>query len=78
MYETALNSDGSCVCSVTDAKLAQQVIYMGFDRCIGDRKIGRDLLVRATRNNSTPNFEFRIPIAISSPLIGVSTFTVMR
>src|SRR5258708_5495789 len=58
MYETALNSDGSRVCTVADAKLAQQVIHMGFDRCLGYCKIGRDLLVRATRDNALENCEF--------------------
>src|SRR5260370_12612446 len=58
MDEPALNSDGSRVCAVTDAKLAQQVIDMGFDRCLGDRKIGRDLLVRATRNNALEDCKF--------------------
>jgi len=58
MYKTTLNSDGGRVCAVTDAKLTQQVIDMGFDRCLRDCKIGRDLLVGPTRNNALENCEF--------------------
>src|SRR5258708_36031822 len=58
MDEAALNSDGSRICAVTDAKLAQQVINMSSDGCLGNRKIGRDLLVSATRATAFEDCQF--------------------
>jgi hypothetical protein len=52
MDEAALNGDRSSVCAVTDAQLAEQVIDVGFDCRLGDRKISRNLLVRTTSNNA--------------------------
>ena len=58
MYKTTLNSDGSRVRAVADAKLAQQIIDVSFNRCLGDRKIGCDLFVRPTGNNALEDCEF--------------------
>lgn len=52
MNEATLNSDGRGVCAVADAKLAQQVIDVGFDGSFGDSQVRGDFLVGATGDDA--------------------------
>ena len=70
MYEATLNGNGRRVCAVTDSKLAQQIVDVGFDGSFRDSEVGGDFLVGAAGNDALKDCELAGSELLGSNAIG--------